>query len=196
MSKWQKCSSCGKAFLKKDIQNGVCIVCSAGSIPSSSGAEDNSSDSNFVTEDPSLQGTTAVGREPQNASTESQKTVNRSNSGAATQISGSTRSNLEADKTPDKRPTFSSSVQAINFLKDLNSLVLLMGMGASLIVFFGLWISDNKFLAFVGLMGTLLIVVIGWAVNRVFIGIAQDIRVSRDNSDELLAITKERFDKQ
>ena len=71
-----------------------------------------------------------------------------------------------------------------------------MGMGASLIVFFGLWISDNKFLAFVGLMGTLLIVVIGWAVNRVFIGIAQDIRVSRDNSDELLAITKERFDKQ
>ena len=74
--------------------------------------------------------------------------------------------------------------------------MLLIGVGASVIVFYRLWISDNKFLAFMGLTITLLAFVIGWAVNRVFIGIAKDIRVPRDNSDELLAITKERFDKQ
>ena len=195
MSKWQKCGSCGKAFLKKDVQNGVCIVCSAGSIPSSSGAEANSSDSNFTSENPSLQSTSVVGRKPQNASSESQKTANQSN-GTAGQISGYAKSNLDGDKTLEERPTFSSSVQAITFLEVLYSLVLLIGVGASVIVFYRLWISDNKFLAFMGLTITLLAFVIGWAVNRVFIGIAKDIRVSRDNSDELLAITKERFDQQ
>lgn len=98
-------------------------------------------------------------------------------------------------KTIASSDDFKSSVSAINFLDIVNNICLGLGIfGAVAVLIFAANISSGTIAIYSGLI--FLTSYIAWCVTRVLIGMAKDLRVSRDNSDQLLALIREKLDSE
>ena len=88
---------------------------------------------------------------------------------------------------------FKSSISAISFLDIVNNICLCIGIFAALAVFiFAANIPSGTMAIDSGLI--FLASYIAWCVIRVLTVMAKDLRVSRDNSDQLLALAKEKLE--
>ena len=86
-----------------------------------------------------------------------------------------------------------SSVSAINFLDIFNNVCLCLGILAALaVLILAANTSSGTLAIYSGL--TFLASYFAWCVVRVLTGVAKDLRVSRDNSDKLLALAREMID--
>jgi hypothetical protein len=203
MAKWIKCKSCGKSFAKQDIQNGICIICdpnrsaqppldredTVGDIEESghigSALENENlafkTDTDDQESDPQI-GADAKDDEPDSVDREP---IDR------TDIPGFTH-DVSTANTSDFQ-AFKSNINAIRFAEKVNDWVLFIGLFVALIV---LGVVTELLNAGVGIFVAGLasfIAIVGWAFTRMFIGIAQDIRASRDNSDKLLALVRDQL---
>ena len=74
-----------------------------------------------------------------------------------------------------------SSQRAIDVLKIVNQINFICGVILALVIFFYFTDSlDNSFAGLVGAAVVGLVVVVVWAVNRVFVGIAEDVKGIRE----------------
>jgi hypothetical protein len=88
---------------------------------------------------------------------------------------------------------FKSSISAISFLDIVNNICLCIGIFAALaVLIFAANISSGTMAIDSGLI--FLASYIAWCVIRVLTGMAKDLRVSRDNSDQLLALAREKLE--
>ena len=74
-----------------------------------------------------------------------------------------------------------SSQRAIDVLKIVNQINFICGVILALVIFF--YFTDSLGNSFAGLVGAAvvgLVVVVVWAVNRVFVGIAEDVKGIRE----------------
>ena len=87
---------------------------------------------------------------------------------------------------------FKSSVSAINFLDIVNNICLCIGIFGALAV---LILAANISSGTLAIYGALIFLAsyITWCVIRVLTGMAKDLRVSRDNSDQLLVFAREKL---
>lgn len=105
----------------------------------------------------------------------------------------SQRINESDSKTTASSDQFKSSVNAINFLDIVNNVCLCIGILAALaLLLIATNVSSGAMAIYSGL--TFLASYFAWCVVRVLTGMAKDLRVSRDNSDKLLALATEMVD--
>ena len=201
MAKWVKCNNCGKSFGKTDIRNGICVICSDGDEsvekapePAAAGDDERQapSDSGYI-----LSSAT-------NSQTQSQgnATPFDSNDKQSADLAGKTpkKNNYKAGSSWASEPSqvrnkvryfASSSAGAIDFLETVNLIVLLLGLLAGFLVFVVGMIGDGfGFMSFLIGLAIAFSAAVGWSITRVFIGIAQDVRVSRDTNEALLKLAK------
>ena len=79
------------------------------------------------------------------------------------------------------QPVGESSQRAIDVLKIVNQVNFICGVILALVLFF--YFADSLGNPFIGLLGAAvvgLVAVVVWAVNRVFVGIAEDVKGIRD----------------
>ena len=87
---------------------------------------------------------------------------------------------------------FNSSFSAINFLDIVNNICLCIGIFAALsVLILAANISSGTLTIYSALI--FLASYIAWCVTRALTGMAKDLRVSRDNSDQLLALAREKL---
>lgn len=204
MAKWVKCEKCGKSFGKTDIRNGICVICSDGDASRDESAQaaatdakrQESSSDEYRSREPS------EGR-PQNQPDSSvlESSIDPPEK-PRPKLTGeeASNSNFKPDspqppnilKSLNNPKYFASNAQAIEFLEVINFLILLFGLAIGFLVFLvGVIVNDS--LGFYGFLLGLAIAfaaAVGWSITRVFIGIAQDVRVSRDNSEALVELAK------
>lgn len=98
----------------------------------------------------------------------------------------------QAASKPAGSDAFGSSVNAINLLDIVNNIGLWIGIfAASALLILAANNSSGALAIYSGL--GFLASFIAWCVIRVMIGMAMDLRVSRDNSDQLLALVREKL---
>ena len=204
MAKWVKCEKCGKSFGKTDIRNGICVICSDGDASRDESAQaattdakrQESSSDEYRSREPS------EGR-PQNQPDSSvlESSIDPPEK-PRRRLTGEEASNSNYKPDSPQPPNilkslnnlkyFASNAQAIEFLEVINFLILLFGLAIGFLVFLvGVIVNDS--LGFYGFLLGLAIAfaaAVGWSITRVFIGIAQDVRVSRDNSEALVELAK------
>ena len=104
----------------------------------------------------------------------------------------SQRVNESDSKTATSSDHLKSSVSAINFLDIVNNVCLCVGILAALAV---LILAANTSSSTLAIYSPIIFLAsyITWCVFRVLTGMAKDLKVSRDNSDQLLALAKEKL---
>ena len=101
--------------------------------------------------------------------------------------------NQSDSKTATSSDKLKSSVTAINFLDIVNNVCLCIGILAALaLLLIAANISSGAMAIYSGL--TFLASYFAWCVVRVLTGMAKDLRISRENSDKLLALASEMID--
>ena len=88
---------------------------------------------------------------------------------------------------------FRSSGNAIKFLDVVNNVVFFI---ACLSVLYTLFLAVYLSKVLIAVSGIIAAVaaLIGWCITRVLIGVAKDLRVSRDNTDKLLTLINDKLD--
>ena len=116
--------------------------------------------------------------------------INKRSAEQKQQVSDSVnRSDLKTSTSPDN---LKSSASAINFLDIVNNVCLCVGIFAALAV---LILAANTSSSTLAIYSPIIFLAsyITWCVFRVLTGIAKDLKVSRDNSDQLLALAREKL---
>lgn len=90
---------------------------------------------------------------------------------------------------------FRSSANAITFLDVVNNVVFFIGCLSVLFTLF-LAVYLSKVLIAVSGIVAALAALIGWCITRVLIGVAKDLKVSRDNTDKLLTLINDKLDRE
>ena len=77
-----------------------------------------------------------------------------------------------------------SSQRAIDVLRIVNQINFICGVILALVIFFYFMGSNNPFAGLLGATVVESVVVVVWAVNRVFVGIAEDVKGIREKLEK------------
>lgn len=117
------------------------------------------------------------------------------NKRSAEQKRRSRESVAQSDHKATSSDEFKSSANAITFLDVVNNVVFFIGCLSVLYTLFLAAYLSEVLVALSGIAAALAALV-GWCITRVLIGVAKDLRVSRDNTDKLLTLINEKLDSE